>query len=142
MGRFLFTCAIGTWLGTVVSFSYVFLPTIHATMEGLPARRLLHRLFPYYYLTGIGCGLVALVAVAFAPVSPSLPLGERVRLAVPVAFALLCTLGAWQLLLPHMERIDSQAAPEKYARVHRFGAMLNTTVLAALILVMAAVTTR
>jgi uncharacterized membrane protein len=142
MGRFLFTCAIGVWLGTVVSFSYVFLPAVHTTMEGETARRLLHRVFPHYYLTGVACGLVALAAVAFAPVSPSLPLAERIRLALPVAFALLCTLGAWQLLLPYMERIDAQAAPEKYARAHRVGAMLNTTVLAALILVVAAVTTR
>lgn len=142
MGRFLFTCAIGTWLGTVISFSYIFLPVVHATMHGESARRLLRRLFPPYYLTGVACGLIALTAVAFAPVSPALPLGERIRLALPVAFALLCTLGAWQLLLPRMERIDSQAAPEKYARAHRVGTMLNTTVLAALILVIAAVTTR
>jgi len=142
VGRFLFTCAVGVWLGTVVSFSYVVLPVIHSTMQGPPVRRLLDRLFAHYYLTGIICGLVALAAVAFAPVTPSLPFGERIRLAVPVAFALLCTLGARQLLLPYMEKIDSQAAPEKYERVHRVGAMLNTTVLAALILVVAAVTTR
>jgi len=142
VGRFLFTCAIGTWLGTVVSFSYVVLPVIHSTMQGPPARRLLDRLFPHYYLTGIVCGLVALAAVAFAPVTPSLPFGERVRLAVPVALALLCTLGARQLLLPYMDKIDLQAAPERYERVHRIGAMLNTTVLAVLILVVAAVTTR
>lgn len=142
MGRFLFTCAVGTWLGTVVSFSYVFLPVVHATMEGPVARRLLHRLFPAYYLTGLSCGLIALAAVAFAPAGPALPLGDRIRLAVPVAFALLCTLGAWQLLLPYMEKIDAQAAPTRYARAHRVGAMLNTTVLAALVLVVAAVATR
>ena len=142
MGRFLFTCAIGTWLGTVVSFSYVVLPTIHAHLEGPPARRLLQRLFPHYYLTGIVCGLIALAAVAFAPPTPSLPFGERVGLAVPVAFALLCSLATRQFLLPYMARIDAAVEPEKYERIHRFGAMLNTTVLAALILVVAAVTTR
>lgn len=142
MGRFLFTCAVGTWLGTVVCFSYVVLPAIHASLQGPPARQLLDRLFPSYYLTGIICGLVALAAVAFAPVTPALPFGERIRLALPVAFALICTLGARQWLLPYMERIDSEAAPDTYERAHRGAAMLNTTVLALLILVVAAITTR
>ena len=74
--------------------------------------------------------------------APALPFGEHIRLAIPVTFALLCTLGARQILLPRMEAIDSQAEPERYARAHRAGAMLNTTVLATLILVMAALTTR
>lgn len=141
MGRFLFTCAIGTWLGTVVSFSYVVLPTIHAHLQGPPARQLLRRLFPHYYLTGIVCGLIALATVAFAP-TPSLPFGERVRLAIPVAFAVLCSLAMRQFLLPYMAKIDAAADPERYERIHRYSAMMNTTVLAVLILVVAAVTTR
>jgi len=142
VGRFLFTCAIATWLGTVVSFSYVVLPTIHANLEGPPARRLLQRLFPHYYLTGIVCGLIALATVAFAPPTPSLPFGERVGLAIPVAFAVLCSLAMRQFLLPYMARIDAAADPERYERVHRYSAMMNTTVLAVLILVVAAVTNR
>jgi hypothetical protein len=141
VGRFLFTCAVGTWLGTVVSFSYVLLPTIHASLQGPPARRLLQRLFPHYYLIGIGCGLIALATVAFAPAA-SLTLADRIGLALPVAFAVLCSLATRQFLLPNMSRIDPEAEPERYERVHRYGAMLNTTVLAALILVIAAVSTR
>jgi hypothetical protein len=141
MGRFLFTCAVGTWLGTVVCFSYVVQPAIHSTMQGPPARELLHPLLPSYNLTGIISGLVALAAVAFAP-TPALPFGERIRLALPVTFALICTLATRQILLPRMEKLDSQATPEKYERAHRVGAMLNTTVLATLILVVAALTTR
>ena len=34
MGRFIFATAVGVWLGTVVSFSFVMLPTIHAVLSG------------------------------------------------------------------------------------------------------------
>jgi hypothetical protein len=94
----------------LVRFSYVVLPAIHAHLEGPPARRLLQQLFPHYYLTGIVSGLIALAAVAFAPPTPSLPFGERVGLAVPVAFALLCSLATavpaalWPRSTPSAER--------------------------------------
>jgi hypothetical protein len=141
MGRFLFTCAIATWLGTVVSFSYVFLPAIHALIEGPPARHLLQRLFRHYYLIGIVCGLIALATVALAPPTPSLPTYERIGLALPVAFALLCALATREFLLPRMGNIFAEKEPETYARMHRYAAMLNTTMLALLVLVVAALST-
>jgi hypothetical protein len=138
MGRFLFLMAVAVWLGTVVSFSYVILPAIHAAMSG-EARPLLEHLFPRYYLTGTVCGLVALAVVSLAPPSPLLPLAERVRLAFPVVVSLLCTLVA-QRLLPRLAARRSEE--EGYARLHRFSAMLNSTVLAMLVLAVAAVATR
>jgi hypothetical protein len=141
MGRFVFTLAVGVWLGALVSFSYVFLPTVHATLTGSDLRALLQRLFPRYYSIGIVCGLMALACVSLTPSSPSLPLGERLRLAIPVALALLCTLATRQFLLPRLAKLESSSEPA-YARLHQVAAMLNTTTLAMLVLVLAAAVTR
>ena len=141
MGRFVFTVAVAVWLGTLVSFSYVFLPTVHARLRGRESRDLLQKLFPRYYMVGIVCGLVALACVSLTPSSPSLPFGERLRLAIPIAIGLLCALGTRQFLLPRLEKIES-TSERAYARFHQASAMLNTTTLAMLVLVLAAVVTR
>ena len=88
MGRFVFTLAVGVWLGTLVSFSYVILSGIHAWAPDGGARALLRRLFPRYHLVGIVCGLLALAAVATAAPSASFGTHERVLLGAPVALAL------------------------------------------------------
>ncbi len=141
MGRFLFTASIGIWLGTVVCFSFVILPTVHDRLED-KARLLLNALFPRYYWTGVFCGLVALGTVSLAPYNPAFPLGERVRLAFPVVVGLVCTVIAQLLLLPRLSHPGTDKPPPVDERLHRFSVMLNTTVLAMLVLAVAAVTTR
>jgi len=141
MGRFLFIAAIGVWLGTVVSFSFVVLPTVHAELKER-ARALLHRLFPRYYWIGVVCGLISLAAVSLAPADPAFPFGERVRLAFPVIVSLVCTLVAQRLLLPRLSHPGTDQPPPVDERLHRASVMLNTTVLAMLVLAVAAVATR
>lgn len=141
MGRFVFTASVGIWLGTVVCFSFIILPTVHATLQDR-ARHLLDHLFPRYYWTGIVCGLVSLAAVSLAPSNPVFPFGERVRLAFPVLVGLICTLVAQRLLLPRLSHPGIDRPPPVDARLHQFSVMLNTTTLAMLILAVAAVATR
>lgn len=141
MGRFIFTTCVAIWLGTVVSFSFVMLPTIHNVLSGR-ASTLLDELFPRYYWIGVLCGLIALAAVSLAPAAPHLPLSERVRLAAPVAVSLLCTLVGQQVLLPRLQRNRGQADQPAFARLHQVSAMLNSTTLAMLVLAVAAVATR
>jgi hypothetical protein len=141
MGRFIFATAVGVWLGTVVSFSFVMLPTIHAVMSGR-ATALLDQLFPRYYMIGLLCGLTALAAVSLAPTTPLLPFSERIRLAFPVAVSLLCTLVGQQVLLPRLQRNRGEANEARFARLHQVSAALNSTVLAMLVLAVAAVATR
>ena len=106
------------------------------------ASTLLDQLFPRYYMIGLLCGLTALAAVSLAPTTPLLPFGERVRLAAPVAFALLCTLVAQQVLLPRLQRDRGGADEASFARLHQVSAALNSTALAMLVLAIAAVATR
>ena len=141
MGRFIFSTAVGVWLGTVVSFSFVMLPTVHAVLSGR-ASALLDQLFPRYYMIGLLCGLTALAAVSLAPATPLLTFGERVRLAAPVAVSLLCTLFAQHILLPRLQRDRGGANEASFARLHQVSAALNSTTLAMLVLATAAVATR
>jgi hypothetical protein len=141
MGRFIFTTCVAVWLGTVVSFSFVMLPTIHAVMSGR-ASTLLDELFPRYYWIGVLCGLTALAAVSLAPAAPQLPLSERVRLAAPVAVSLLCNLVGQQVLLPRLRARRGESDQPAFARLHQMSAMLNSTTLAMLVLAVAAVATR
>jgi asparagine N-glycosylation enzyme membrane subunit Stt3 len=141
MGRLIFSLAVAVWLGTVVSFSYVFLPTILNVLEG-HASNLLQRLFPRYYVLGTVCGLVALATVSLAPASPRLVAAERLRLAFPVVVSLLCTLAAQRFVLPRLAAARRSQQEAEYARLHRYSAMLNSTVLAMLVLAVAALATR
>jgi len=141
MGRFIFAASVGVWLGTVVSFSFVMLPTIHAVLDDR-ATALLDQLFPRYYMVGLLCGLTALAAVSLAPTTPLLPFGERMRLAFPVAVGLLCTLVGQQVLLPRLQRDRGGADQASFARWHQVSAALNSTTLAMLVLAVAAVATR
>ena len=136
MLRFLFVVAIGVWLGTVVSFSFVMLPTIHRVSAPGDATRLLRRLFPRYYVVGIVCGFVALTAVSLARSADALPLAAALRLALPVAGGLLCSLLARHVLLPRLHE-SHEGNPDRYARLHQLSTMLNSTVLALLLLAVA-----
>lgn len=141
MLRLLFVCAIAVWLGSVVSFSYVVLPTIHRESAPGDATRLLRRLFPRYYATGTACGFVALAIVSVARAASALPFGEALRMGLPVAGGLVCSLAAQQLLLPRL-REARERQPERYEQLHTISAMLNSTVLALLFLAVAGAVTR
>jgi hypothetical protein len=134
--RFLFVSAVGVWLGTVICFSWVILPTIHRVSAPGDATRLLRRLFPRYYTAGVICGFVALALVSLARSADTLPLGDALRLALPVAGGLLCSLLAHYVLLPRMQAAHDRQ-PERYARLHNVSAMLNSTVIALLLLAVA-----
>jgi hypothetical protein len=141
MLRFLFVVAVAVWLGTVVSFSFVMLPTIHAFSTPGDATRLLRRLFPRYHLAGIICGFIALGAVSLARSAETLPVSEAVRLALPVAGGLTCTIVAYYVLLPRLREAHDRH-PERFARLHNLSTMLNSTILALLLLAVAAAVMR
>lgn len=141
MLRFVFVVAVAVWLGTVVSFSFVMLPTIHRVSAPGDATRLLRRLFPRYHIAGIVCGFIALTCVSVARSADTLPVSEAVRLALPVAGGLVCSLVAYHVLLPRLRETHDRNQ-ERFMRLHNLSTMLNSTVLALLLLAVAAAVMR
>jgi hypothetical protein len=133
MLRLVFACAIGTWLGSVVSLTYIVTPTAHGAFEAPDARRLLRPLFPRHYALGIACGFLALATILVG--KASLPPEEVLRLTLPTSIALVCTVIGRQTLLPRLRELDG--SDPRFARLHQFAAMLNTTTIGALVLAMA-----
>ena len=138
MLRLIFALAIGTWLGAVVSLTYIVTPTAHGAFDPRDARRLLRPLFPRHYGLGIACGFLALGTLVLG--KESLPYDEVLRLAVPTAIGLVCTVVGRQVLLPRLRELDGD--DPRFGRLHQVSAMLNSTTLGALILAMAAAVTR
>jgi hypothetical protein len=138
MLRLVFALAIGTWLGAVVSLTYIVTPTAHGTFDAHDARRLLRPLFPRHYSLGIACGFLALATVLVG--KDSLPYEHVLRLAIPTAIGLLCTVVGRQVLLPRLRELDGD--DPRFGRLHQYSAMLNSTTLGALILAMAAAVAR
>jgi hypothetical protein len=134
MLRLVYGLAIGTWLGAVVTMSFLVTPTAHARFPAVEARRFLRPLFPRYYALGIACGLVALGVVALA--RGALPRDHLLRLALPPAAALVCTVVGREVLLPRLR--DAHAEEARFGRLHQTAAILNSTTLGALVLAMAA----
>ena len=138
MLRLVFALAIGTWLGAVVSLTYLVTPIVHGRYDRSDARRLLRPLFPPHYTLGILCGFIALGSVLVG--KESLPYEQVLRLAVPTSIGLLCTVVGRQVLLPKLRAMDG--SDPRFGRLHQVSAMLNSTTLGALVLAMAAAVAR
>ena len=138
MLRLVFALAVGIWLGSVVSLTYLVTPIVHSRFETIEARRLLRPLFPAHYALGIVCGFLALVTLLAG--KTVLPYAQVVRLAVPTAVALVCTIVGRQVLLPRLRSLDGQ--DPRFGQLHQWSAMLNMTTLGALVLAMAAAVSR
>ena len=133
MLRLVYVLAIGTWFGAVVSLSFVVAPTAHGEFSAHEARRFLRPLFPRHYTLGVVCGFVALVVVALG--KESLPYADLLRLGLPAAAALVCTLVARDVLVPRMRSLPGD--DPRFARLHQASAMLNSATLGALALALA-----
>lgn len=138
MLRLVFALAVGTWLGTVVSLTYLVTPIVHSRFETTEARRLLRPLFPAHYALGIGCGFLALGTLL--AVKAALPYELLLRLAIPTSVALVCTIVGRQVLLPRLRALDGN--DPRFGRLHQWSAMLNLTTMGALVLAMAAAVSR
>ncbi len=133
MLRLVFALAVAVWLGSIVCVSFVVTPAAHWTFESDEARRFLRPVFPRYYRLGIVCAFVAIGAVLLG--RHGLPQEMMVRLAGPVAVALLTTLAGAFVVLPRLQELDGE--DPAFERWHFAAAMLNTTTLGALALAIA-----
>lgn len=136
--RLVFALLIGAWLGSIVSLTWIVTPTAHGAFEPHQARRLLRPLFPRHYGFGIGCGFLAIALVIVT--RNGVPFDQMLRLLLPTAAALACTIVARQFVLPPLRELPSD--DPRFAWLHQISAMLNMTTLGALVLAMAAAVMR
>ncbi|MCH5373373.1 MAG: DUF4149 domain-containing protein, partial [Planctomycetes bacterium] len=59
--------ATGAWSGAIVFQSALVAPAVFGELDGDAARRVLRRLFPRFFVLGIGLTVFALLAAAFLP---------------------------------------------------------------------------
>src|SRR4030095_7636332 len=104
MLRLVFALAIGTWLGAIVSLTYIVTPTAHGSFDPRDARRLLRPLFPPHYTPRIACGFLALLTILVG--KTSLSPEQALRLALPTGVGLICTVVGRQVLLPRLRELD------------------------------------
>jgi len=90
------------------------------------------------YTLGIVCGFVALATVLVG--NERIPYEHALRLAVPTAIGLVCTVVGRQVMLPKLRELDRD--DPRFGRLHQWSAMPNSTTLGALVLAMAAAVTR
>jgi uncharacterized protein DUF4149 len=138
MLRLVFALAIGTWLGGIVSLTYIVTPTAHGAFDPRDARRLLRPLFPRHYTLGIVCGFLALGTILVG--KESLPYEQVLQLALPTGIGLICTVVGRQVLLPKLRELDRE--DPRFGSLHQVSAMLNSTTIGALVLAMAAAVAR
>ena len=113
--------ATGMWLGAMVFFAAVVAPTVFGTLEPVEAGRMIRRVFPKYYLFGLVCITVALLASLTRPNWWT------------AAFALLLGITAYarQILMPRINTARD-AMLEKheehspaFTRLHKLSVQLN-----------------
>ena len=113
--------ATGMWLGAMVFFASVVAPTVFGTLAPLEAGQMIRRVFPKYYLFGLVCLTVALLASLVGP-------GWRTA-----AFTLLLGITAYarQILMPKVNRArdamleKNEEHSPAFTRLHKLSVQLN-----------------
>lgn len=132
----LFLTATGMWLGAMVFFAAVVAPTVFGTLEPIEAGQMIRRVFPKYYLFGLICLAVALVASLVSP--------NWVSFAVAILLGI--TWYARQILMPKvnvardtMLEKNEEHSPE-FDRLHKLSVQLNAVEMVVCVVLMYAIT--
>ena len=114
------------WLGSIMFFSFVVAPTVHAVLERPDAARLMRTMFPRYYLFGVICGLLAIAS--------ALAVANDLKLTIPLVIATVLSAYARQVLTPALDEARRNSDDDRFARLHVQSVRLNLVALAALLL--------
>jgi hypothetical protein len=115
------------WLGSIVFFSLVVAPTVHAILERPDAARLMRAIFPRYYLFGVLCGGLAIAS--------ALVVANDLKLTVPLVIATVLSAYARQVLTPALDEARRSSDDERFGRLHVQSVRLNLVAMASLLLV-------
>jgi len=112
--------ALGSWLGSVVFFSFVGAPTIFGTLDDDAAGRAVNAIFPRYYRFGLAAGLIALLAGGARGVAGGVGIAAGATLAGALV-GVAANAYALGVLIPKMEA----AGEDAFARYHKQSVALN-----------------
>jgi uncharacterized protein DUF4149 len=128
-----YTLALSAWMGSIMFFSFVIVPTIDSALGPEAGSRFVRALLPRYYMWGAIAGAVALPACVAAPLC--FPEYRGTGVGIQAMVILTCTLimlYAGNSLTPAMSAAHD-AGPggnEQFKRLQRRSVRLNAFVLA------------
>ena len=139
--RFVHLLAIGTWIGSVVFFSFFTAPALFGTLPRDLAGRAVSAIFPRYYALGGACGAVALLSALLLGVKRAswgrVLLLEIVLLAIMTGIVLYADrVGRPRASQARQDVAQAREgaavydeAQARFAALHRRSVLLNGTVL-------------
>lgn len=132
--------ALGTWVGSVVFFSFFTAPTLFGALPRDMAGRAVSAIFPRYYALGAVCGAVALLSgLLLGALQPAfgrllaceiILLGLMTGIVVYAGRVVLPEAAQARLALPAIEGTPAfDGAKARFDSLHRRSVLLNGTVL-------------
>ncbi len=122
-------CA-GAWLGAIVFQSALVAPAVFGELDQAAARRILRRLFPRFFMLGLGLIGLALGAVALGPLAT----GVRSTAALTLATMLLA-IGLALALVPGINAASDAGNAARFRVLHGLSVLLTLATLAGAIVV-------
>ncbi len=129
MLAFAVLCA-GAWLGAIVFQSALVAPAVFGELDSSGARRVLRRLFPRFFMLGLGLIGLALGAVALGPLSS----GVRSTAAATLGTMLLA-IGLALALVPGINAASDAGNVARFRLLHGLSVLLTLATLAGAIAV-------
>ncbi|MEM6511521.1 MAG: DUF4149 domain-containing protein [Pseudomonadota bacterium] len=130
----LFNIACGSWIGAILFHSAVVAPMTFTRLPADLAGRFLRGLFPRFFIFGLVCGGVMLVAVV------ALVVGQREVSWLLSGTALMVVLEAISLaMVPAINRARDEDRQQDFGRLHGINVLLTLVILATGIALLAIV---
>jgi hypothetical protein len=124
--------AAGVWSGAILFQSALVAPAVFGELDIDSARRVLRRLFPRFFVLGIGLTSLALIA------APFLQTDDVVRTWIMVTLvAMLAAIGVSLVLVPAINAAGDSGDRRRFGMLHGLSVILTLASLAGAIAVIA-----
>ena len=104
-------------LGIMLFFSFVVAPVVFTTLDEKNARKIIRRLFPYYYNVNLGISLILLLILIF---TDSFEIKFYLVLVVAILFAI-----SNYLLMPIINKFRDENQDKKFKYSHSISVIFN-----------------
>lgn len=110
----------GAWFGAILFQSAIVAPAMFGQLDATSARSVLRRLFPRFFMLGLGLVGIALAAVIAAPITP----GMR-SLAAAILATMLLAIGLALGLVPAINAASDAGDARRFRRLHGASVVLT-----------------